>query len=264
MLESLRKVGLVPSKKPEGNPFSDRTREELLHLAKSYQWVHAIDLGGFVTPGLWGTGNPETHKAMHDIDFKGKKVLEIGCWDGLWSFMAEELGATTIWATDLINQRDFTEHRTFEIAAALRQSCARWVPDLSVYDVERLGMRDFDVVIYCGIYYHLKDPVRAFATLRRVIRDGGVLLVEGVIVDEPGCHADFYYKRNFCGDPSNWWVPTPECLRQWVECSFFRIEKEYDRWGHEANQRHCLTARAVRGRNPGYVRPPEDLQEFNT
>jgi tRNA (mo5U34)-methyltransferase len=64
-------------------------REEVEQL----KWVHRIDLGnGIITPGQWPR-NPLISAAFSDIDFSGKKVLDIGCWDGLWAFEAERQGA---------------------------------------------------------------------------------------------------------------------------------------------------------------------------
>jgi tRNA (mo5U34)-methyltransferase len=196
------------------------------------------------------------------LDFRGKRVLDIGCWDGQWSFEAEARGAIEVVATDLVSQRDFNEHRTFEVAAALRGSRARYFPNLSVYDIGSLRKR-FDVILYMGIFYHLKDPVRSFTVLRRALNNGGRMLAEGAILDQPGCFANFYYRDQFCGDNTNWWVPTRDCFRQWVECSFLEVEWEGDQWGHEANQRHCLIAQAVRRQDPLYSRVPEELEDFN-
>jgi tRNA (mo5U34)-methyltransferase len=240
------------------------SRHELIELAKSYGWVHTIDLGGdYVTPGLWGRGNVEIWKAFDALDFRGKRVLDIGCWDGQWCFEAEARGAIEVVATDLVSQRDFSDHRTFEVAAALLGSKAEYLPNLSVYDAVSLGKK-FDIVLYMGIYYHLKDPVRAFTTLRHVLHDGGLILIEGAILDQPGCFANFYYRATFCGDNSNWWVPTRDCLRQWVECSFFEIGWQGQPSGDGANHRHCLIAKAVRRRDPLYLRVPEELRDFIT
>jgi tRNA (mo5U34)-methyltransferase len=239
------------------------SRDQLRRLAETYNWVHAIDCGdGFTTKGLWGRGNPEISRAFDQIDFTGKRVLDIGCWDGLWSFEAEQRGASMVVATDLVSQRDWQDQKTFEVAAALRGSRAKYIPDLSVYDVERLS-ETFDVVLYMGIYYHLKDPVLSFTTLRKVIRDGGQILVEGAVLENPGCFANFYYRDKFCGDNSNWWVPTRDCLKQWVECSYFNIEWNGAPWGHGDNQRHAVVARAVSHADPLYRYAPEKLETFN-
>jgi hypothetical protein len=58
-------------------------------------WFHSLDLAtGVVTPGL---KSPQQH--MHELasfripDLRGKTVLDIGAWDGFYSFAAERLGA---------------------------------------------------------------------------------------------------------------------------------------------------------------------------
>jgi tRNA (mo5U34)-methyltransferase len=196
---------------------------------------------------------------MADVEFDGKKVLDIGCWDGRFSFEAERRGAREVHATDLVSQRSFSEFPTIEVARAALRSQIVYHPELSVYDVGSLGIDDFDVVIFAGVYYHLKDPLLAFSALRNVMREGGTILVEGAISEQPGCYARFYYRLRYCGDNSNWWIPTAECLRQWVECSFFRIEQEYDRWGAPHNPRHALLASAVEQDDPLYEFPDERL-----
>src|SRR5207342_362992 len=78
--------------------------------------------------------------------------------------------------------------------------------------------------LFCGVYYHLKHPLLALAKLRQVTKDGGIIIVEGAIVDGlQEASARFYYHELLGDDPSNWWVPTLPCLRQCVECSFFEI-----------------------------------------
>lgn len=283
------------------------SREELIEQVHRLPWAQTIDLGdGIRTPGEWGNHNPTLWTAFDHIDFKGKKVLDIGCWDGLWTFEAEKRGASEVYATDLISQRNFRQP-TFELAQNCLGSRAKYFPRLSVYDVESLGVHDFDVVLFAGVYYHLKDPLKALSSLRRVMKEGGLILVEGAVIDheapqaEPpapapakprlrqrlrnwfrdapqppapapapapppanDCFARFYYRGHFCGDNSNWWVPTVPCLKQWVECNFFEIERDFGKWnaGGE-NMRYVVTARAVCRNDPLYCREDDDLREFD-
>jgi tRNA (mo5U34)-methyltransferase len=238
-------------------------RPELLALAAELSWVHRVDLGdGVVSEGLWGDGNPEIAHAMNDIDFSSKKVLDIGCWDGRHSFEAEERGAQFVLATDLISQRSYAGLPTFEVARAARGSNVVYDPNLSVYDIEDAGIRDFDVVIFAGVYYHLKDPLAAFAALRRVMAPDATILVEGAVLEEPGCFAKFYYRESYCSDDSNWWLPTVECLRQWIGCSRLDITREYGRWGAPHNPRHAVLAKAVVGADSLHVYPDERLAQF--
>ncbi len=242
------------------NQFAGESRGSLLKKIPQMKWVHSIDVGGsVVTPGMWGAPNPLIVSAFDDVDFKGKKVLDIGCWDGLWSFMAEDRGASEIYATDDNSQRPLGQSPTFELAHRLRSSKAKYFGDVNVQNVSKLGVKDFDVVLNCGIYYHLKDPLLAFAQLRQVMKEGAIMIVSGMVTDAPGVFAKFYYREHFAEDPTNWWVPTVPCLRQWVECSFFEILSQ-----HQTHPTNCaLTARAVRRKDSHYFVPDVELAEFD-
>lgn len=37
---------------------------------------------------------------LKSVDFKDKTVIDVGCWDGYFSFLAEELGARRVLAVD--------------------------------------------------------------------------------------------------------------------------------------------------------------------
>ncbi len=262
------------------------TVASLRQQVTSLNWTHRIDLGnGIVTPGRWPT-SPLVLKALGDVDFRGKKVLDIGCWDGLWSFEAERRGARDVYATDLVAHRPFRESKTFLLGRQILGSRAHYEPDLSVYDVGRLGVSDFDIVLFLGVYYHLKDPLLALARLRQVMRPGAILVVEGEVLDDDrASYARFCYHNHHGGDQSNWWVPTIACLREWVECSFFDVRTLYNvardplsaskveavkklvkrRIGWRSGRSRCvLTAQAVCRDDSNYSFPDEELRQFQT
>ena len=65
-------------------------------------WYHSMDLGdGVITKG---GASHETFKGIAERVFKhgveGKSVLDIGAWDGFFSFEAERRGASRVLATD--------------------------------------------------------------------------------------------------------------------------------------------------------------------
>ena len=259
-----------------------------------HEWLYSVDLGGgLVTRGRFGPPNRQILAALDAIDFRGKKVLDVGCYEGHWSFEAEKRGAQVVVATDYLvgdpraqpGENGVKELPTFRLAHRIRGSRVRYHPDVSVYDVARLGERDLDVVIFCGVYYHLKNPLLALSRLRQVIRDGGTIVVEGPVIDgSQEVFARFFYREALFDDHSNWWVPTLPCLLQWVECSYFEpialsagdghLGRTATLFGHDARGasvpasargpaervcRHTLTARAVRRRDPRYVLPDEEL-----
>jgi tRNA (mo5U34)-methyltransferase len=74
-------------------------------------WYHEFDFGNGLkarstTPDvvdhrvIWAG----IQARLDRVDFAGKSVLEIGCWDGYWSFYAEKRGAAEVLATDDISQ----------------------------------------------------------------------------------------------------------------------------------------------------------------
>ena len=106
-----------------------------------------------------------------------------------------------------------------------------------------------------------RDPLLAFAKLRRVLKDGGLVLVEGEVKAGDDISADFHHENVHC-HPSNWWIPTIPCLRQWVLSSRFEIVREYPSGFTASHGRHLLLARAIRGDDPHYWGFDEDLHEF--
>jgi tRNA (mo5U34)-methyltransferase len=201
-------------------------REDLRRRVEALSWVHRIDLGGgLVTPGAWKR-SALVERALDRLDLSGKSVLDIGCWDGLWSFEAERRGAASVLAVDDLSQRSLDDQPTFRLAHEALGSRVEYLGDLDVHRAaERLAGRTFDVVLFLGVYYHLKHPLLALSNLRRLTRPGGVLLTEGPVRPGRRARADFFHSRTHKDDPSTWFLPTLPCLREWIECSYFEVEE---------------------------------------
>src|SRR2546423_11103508 len=75
---------------------SDRLREAV----NGIKWFHRIDLGhGVVTPGIDDTPAKLATIGL-PVDLHGQSVLDVGAWDGFFSFEAERRGARRVLATD--------------------------------------------------------------------------------------------------------------------------------------------------------------------
>ena len=78
------------------NKFHDiKNKSEEIH------WFHRIELpNGEITSEV--PINDEQYEKIKCVfpDFKDKTVLDVGAWDGFWSFKAESLGASRVLATD--------------------------------------------------------------------------------------------------------------------------------------------------------------------
>jgi hypothetical protein len=72
--------------------------------------------------------------------------------------------------------------------------------------------------------------------------------VESEVVHSYRSYAEFYFQKDFANSPSNWFIPSAQCLREWVECTFFKIEHEFyePEQGPEGTYgRHLIVATAL-------------------
>jgi len=163
-------------------------RKEILEkINRVKYWRHRIDLGnGIFTPG---TENPKAFDYLGlPKDLSGKTVLDIGAWDGLYSFEAERRGAkvlaTDLWHDEKLGKKFLWDDIRNGVEGFLT---ARDILDskvehknISVYDISPETVGDFDIVLFLGVLYHLPDPILALKTVASVTKQ--VLIVESQLV----------------------------------------------------------------------------------
>ncbi len=156
---------------------------------------------------------------LAQIDLAGKSVIDIGCWDGYFSFFAEEQGAKSVLAVDDYSQNWGTPD-AFRLVKALKNSSVELRPDVSVYELERI-QQQFDVVLLFGVYYHLHAPLAAVAGMRALCHDDSLALIEGACIrDEEQSHA-----RYSLDNPGEKFIPTTRLLREMLEACYFKVER---------------------------------------
>lgn len=108
---------------------------------------------------------------MDKINFTGKRVLDIGCRDGMFSFEAEEKGASEVIGIDVYpNDKHI----------APMKSKIKMYP-MSVYALNPEAFGLFDIVLFSGVLYHLRFPFLAIKNIRNILKDDGVMLLETAI-----------------------------------------------------------------------------------
>lgn len=147
-------------------------------------WYHEFDFPGGLTARSHSV-DIEFHRTLwafierqlDSIDFAGKSVLDIGCWDGKWSFYAERRGATRVLASDDATQ-NWSRSEGLLLAKELFSSAIETRLDVSIYALDQLR-ETFDVILCLGVYYHLVDPFYAFAQIRHRCHENSVVIFEG-------------------------------------------------------------------------------------
>lgn len=237
------------------------TKEELEQMAQSVPfWWHSIDLGhGVVTNGLKTVeGLKHELKALRLPDLHGKTVLDIGAYDGFFSFEAERRGAERVvaldhyvWAVDLpkaiaywreCNERGIPFDSEAEASRlhpeelpgmlayktahrALGSKVETVVQDFMEADPDQLGT--FDVVLFLGVLYHMQNPLLALQRVMALTQ--GVAVIETEAMALPG-HEDralceFFEGVELNNDSSNWWAPNEKAVAGMCRAAgFSRVE----------------------------------------
>lgn len=182
-----------------------------------------MDLGhGIVTPGIERTARKLRRLGLPE-DLSGVSVLDIGAWDGFYSFEAERRGASRVLATDLFSWEGdgWGTKRGFELARRVLGSRVEDL-DIDVMEIspERTGV--FDLVLFLGVLYHLRHPLRA---LEKVYSVTGERLILETHVDLLGLRRPamaFYPGTELNSDPTNWWGPNPAAVEALLRAAGFR------------------------------------------
>jgi len=197
---------------------------ELRTAVNAIPWAHRIDLGhGIVTPGAWNTA--EVLPRLHlPADLSGQTVLDIACWDGFYSFAAEQRGAARVLATDsFIWQAGYREG--FLLAHRALQSKIEYA-EIDVLDLSPERVGTFDIVLFLGLLYHMKHPLLALERAASVTKR--LLVVETVIdlLYLPGTALAFYPGTELGNDATNWFGPTPAAVEAMLRSvGFPRVER---------------------------------------
>ncbi|OFW57285.1 MAG: hypothetical protein A2V52_08555 [Actinobacteria bacterium RBG_19FT_COMBO_54_7] len=199
---------------------------ELKAEVESFDWWHTIDLGdGIVTPGRDNSPRKLERLRLPD-DLTGKSVLDIGAWDGFFSFEAERRGASRVLAVDSYawNGSTWGSKRGFELA---REALGSNVEDseMEVLDLSPSTIGTFDVVLFLGVLYHMRYPLLTLKKISDITRE--LLILETVVdllsIRRPAMA--IYPEGVLYGDISNWNGINPAGLEAMLkEVGFSRVE----------------------------------------
>lgn len=225
-------------------------------IAACPEWYHSIALTPeVVTPGRAALEVSENTLAkLHLPDLHGKSVLDIGAYDGFFSFATERLGAKRVvalddyvWCTDM--QAYMAQWRRARETGATIPSprdSAHWQPDAlpgkrpfdaarkffnsgvepvigNFMDVRPSDLGRFDVVLFLGVLYHMEEPLTALRRAAAFLSPGGFIGIETEAMDIAYASErslfEFFPTNELNNDASNWWAPNVEGLKSLMNAS---------------------------------------------
>lgn len=144
----------------------------LKEINETLDWHSGIELpDGRILGSLTRSkrDKPETipdrriEKLESEIGLQGKRILEIGCFEGAHTLgflkYTKDVTAIDIRPSNVIN-------------TLTRLSVMGEKANVHVCNVEDLKAEDikdkFDIVFHCGVFYHLKNPVKHFESLKGI------------------------------------------------------------------------------------------------
>jgi tRNA (mo5U34)-methyltransferase len=211
------------------NPSRQMDTNDLQTRVDALRWYHTIDLGhGVVTRGI--DNSPERlARVQLPGDLTGRTVLDIGAWDGFFSFEAERRRAARVVACDYYSWHGVgwgtgQGKAGFQLAREALQSRVEDV-DADVMELSAEQVGSFDVVLFLGVLYHLPNPLLALEKVAAVTN--GLLILETVVdlvgISRPA--AAFYPGRELSDDPTNWWGPNHAAVTGMLRSvGFARVE----------------------------------------
>lgn len=218
-------------------------------IAELGPWFHNLHLpGGEQTAPNHFLGDFPNFKwqelAPHiPQDLTGWNVLDIGCNAGFYSIELAKRGANVLGI-------DVDPHYLRQAAWAARQFGLEdriELQQLQVYDVARLN-RQFDLIWYMGVLYHLRYPLLSLDILASKCRGQLVfqtLSMPGKEVSEvpedfeindrqrmmePGWPKMAFIEKRMAGDVTNWWAPNHAAIEAMMRSCGFKV---IARPGHE-------------------------------
>ena len=196
--------------------FIEDSRRQIERLSK-LGWYHSIELpDGGVIEGHQSVEQLRRRLRMFPIpeDLTGKRVLDIGAWDGWFSFEMERRGA------DVMALDSAKNTRLLEARQLLGSRIECRIGDICRTTAKDLGT--FDIVLFLGVLYHVKHPVLALENVCGLTRD--MACIESFVTDgDP--HAipsmEFYETTELRGQLDNWVGPNAACLMAFCRTAGF-------------------------------------------
>ncbi len=163
-------------------------------------------------------------------DLKDKMIADIGCNNGYYMFRMSPFKPRCVLGFEPSVQHYFC-FKSLNAMAGL--------PELHIdlLGVEHINLfpETFDVIFLMGIIYHRASPIDVLRDIYTALRPGGMLILESQAI--PGDTAiALFPKKTYAKVPGTYFVPTAECLANWMHRAAFQEIECFDSHPMSSNE----------------------------
>jgi tRNA (mo5U34)-methyltransferase len=173
-------------------------------------WIQDVRVAGLPAPldreyliqsnDIWTRVNQAVPDGLKDLD-----VLDVGCNAGLFCLLAERAGARRVVGVENDPRYLAQAHFLREWAGADYE-----LRDQSVYDLDT-SLGDFDLVLCCGLLYHLRYPLYGLEKITARCRS--TLFIESEFLKlRQDSRLMRFVRARWRSDTTTWWIPGEECV----------------------------------------------------
>jgi len=181
---------------------------------------------------------------MDILSNKNLRILELATWDGPIAYYLKNHGLD-VYASDIQNP-DLTGFNALAKISGLKIPYTQ----VDIYNLHKsFPSGYFDLIIYMGVFYHLKSPILGFDNIAYILKENGKVYVTGTGIgkrienlhgkliptdisdkaynllnelDELGVPITLDYPGTFF-NASNWMFPNKSALKSWMIAAGFEV-----------------------------------------
>jgi tRNA (mo5U34)-methyltransferase len=198
-------------------PDPDGLRETLMAF---HPWRKGpLKLGGLTVRTEWRS-DWKWDRLAPRVELGGCRILDIGSGNGYFGLRMLGAGAKLVVGVDptllFVVQSECCRHFSGDIP--------NYVLPLGIEELPE-APANFDTVFSMGVLYHRKDPVNHLRRIRSLLKSGGTLVLETLVLPK-GREEDLLIPEGRYARMRNVWaIPGAKCLLGWVaEAGFGAVE----------------------------------------
>ena len=171
-------------------------------------WFHNFQFSNGVAGGGWDPSSKKLYHLCLPNQLNGLTVLDVGAYEGFFSFHMKQRGADRVVAADEYVWTAPESPAKLHFGG-VRKALNSDVEDIAT-SVENLSLNintKFDIVLFMGVLYHSPNMIEYLKQVASVTKTVCVIETHLDMLQVEAPAAEFYPPFTVNNDASNWWGP---------------------------------------------------------